>query len=131
LEHGYVFGMHSNLDQVMDADHVNKDAKESGYLQVHKYFRKYARLWLWSDYAEAVKSRKSYPKDFDGTILTRVKHAYDQAMLRDDIEAFEQLSDEIALPKQGMQVQSEYTLYAHFFYLKSLLKGVSKVRFFL
>ena len=43
----------------------------------------------------------------------------------------EQLSDEIALLKRGMQVHSKYTLYAHFFYLKSLLKGVTKVRFFL
>ena len=131
LEHGYVFGMHSNFDPDLDAEQVNKNAKEAGDLQVHKYFRKYARLWLWPDYAEATSARKSHPKGFDGSILDRVQNAYEQAMLRDDIEAFEQLSSDISLPKQGMQVHSEYTLYAHFFYLKSLLKGVEKVRFFL
>jgi len=131
LENGYVFGMHSTFDPGLDAELVNKEAKEAGDLQVHKYFRKHARLWLWPDYAEATSNRKSHPKGFDSNILARVQHAYEQAMLRDDIEALEQLSAEIALPNRGMQVHSEYTLYAHFFYLKSLLKGVTKVRFFL
>ena len=35
------------------------------------------------------------------------------------------------LPSRGMQVHSEYTLYAHFFLLREMFGGVEKVRFFL
>jgi len=131
VEHGYVFGMHSNFDPAMNAAQVNHDANEAGDYSVHKHFRKHARLWLWTDFAEAVSNRKTTPKGMGTDVLARVKHAYELAMQRDDIEALEQLTHEMALPTKGMQVHSEYTLYAHFFYLKNLLQGVSKTRFFL
>ena len=36
-----------------------------------------------------------------------------------------------ALPERGMQVHAEYGLYGHFLYLRGLLRGAQKVRFFL
>ena len=36
-----------------------------------------------------------------------------------------------SLSEQGMHIHSEYTLYAHFMHLKSLLAHVEKIRFFL
>jgi hypothetical protein len=39
--------------------------------------------------------------------------------------------DDLALPKDGMQVRGEYTMYGHFFFLRRLLDTTDKVRFFL
>lgn len=127
----YVFGLHVNFDPSLDAGDVNRQAAECGDLEVLKPFRRFARLWLWPDYAEAVSQRKALPKGFDDTILGRVKAAYDEAMARQDIEAFEQLTRDMQLPTQGLQVHAEYTLYGHFFFLRRLLAGVDKLRFFL
>ena len=44
---------------------------------------------------------------------------------------FESLDDDLALPKDGMQVRGEYTMYGHFFFLRKLLDITDKVRFFL
>ena len=41
------------------------------------------------------------------------------------------LDDDLALPKDGMQVRGEYTVYGHFFFLRKLLNSTEKVRFFL
>ena len=44
---------------------------------------------------------------------------------------FDNLDDDLALPKDGMQVRGEYTMYGHFFFLRKLLDNTEKVRFFL
>ena len=41
------------------------------------------------------------------------------------------LDDDLALPKDGMQVRGEHTMYGHFFFLRKLLDNTEKVRFFL
>jgi hypothetical protein len=56
---------------------------------------------------------------------------YQDADNRDDVEAFENLDDDLALPKDGMQVRREYTMYGHFFFLRRLLDNTEKIRFFL
>ncbi|WP_424026408.1 hypothetical protein, partial [Methanoregula sp.] len=56
---------------------------------------------------------------------------YRDAENRDDVEVFESLDDDLALPKDGMQVRGEYTMYGHFFFLRRLLDNTEKVRFFL
>ena len=51
--------------------------------------------------------------------------------MRDDVENLNTLTTDERLPEHGMQIHSEYTLYAHFMHLKSLLAHVEKIRFFL
>lgn len=41
------------------------------------------------------------------------------------------LPEESRLPSRGVRVHSPYTIYAHFFYLKSLLAGTSSLHFYL
>lgn len=44
---------------------------------------------------------------------------------------FDNLGEDFSLPKEGMQVRGEYTMYGNFFYLRKLLDNTEKVRFFL
>jgi transposase-like protein len=127
---GYVFGLHLNFDPSLDRDAVEFDATEAGDYEKKRHFRKYARLWLPGDYIDAMErgrmrhfASKSLPREIEST--------YQETDERDDIEVSESLDETIRLPRKGMQVHSEYTLYAHFFFLRQLLSGVEKVRFFL
>jgi transposase-like protein len=127
---GYIFGIHVNYDSGIDAELVELDANEIGDNGIPPPFRKYARLWLAQDYQKALthKSRKNGSKRllFDG-----IQDVYDAVATRDDVENPDCYSVETSLPGYGMQVHSEYTLYAHFLFLSGLLKNVEKIRFFL
>ncbi|MHB8258022.1 MAG: hypothetical protein ACYDHY_15190 [Acidiferrobacterales bacterium] len=63
-------------------------------------------------------------------MTAEVAVAYDETEERPDIEADVVQTFDTQLPAKGMQVHSEYTLYGHFFFLKCLLGGIEKVRFF-
>lgn len=131
-ETGYVFGLHLNFDPALDSDQVEKDAEACGDYAVKSPFRKYARIWLLRDYHEATKaSFKRRRLETYGTLLEEIAETYEEAQRREDIEVFEGQDFDTKLPANGMQVHAEYTLYGHFFFLKKLLGGVDKVRFYL
>ncbi len=135
LTSGYVFGMHLNFDGRLDTQAVELDAKACGDPEAQLPFRRYARLWLELEYAKAVTESESRAakkaKVPSATLGDKVAKAYADAEGRDDVESPEMVTAEESFPKRGMQVHSEYTLYAHFFYLHELLRGAQKVRFFL
>ena len=132
MESGYVFGMHLNFDPAQDPEVIEADALVNGDYGQQYPFRQFARLWLQNDYAEAVvRSAMKKATRTGATLGDAIALNYDNAALRDDVEASEGKSTDIALPLRGMQVHAEYTLYGHFFHLKRLLKGVGKFRFFL
>ena len=60
-----------------------------------------------------------------------ISQAYAESLAREDVEISEELDNTLRLPSNGMQVHSEYTLYAHFELLRALFAGIEKVRFFL
>lgn len=129
-ETSYVFGMHLNYDALMDVDATEADAIAAGDYEAKPPFRRHARCWLKGDYESAVRkqaARKKPARDLRGDI----KAVYDEAAQRDDVEVSETKDGEQRLPTRGMQIHSEYTLYGHFFYLKSLFGGVERLRFFL
>ncbi|MGO9612923.1 MAG: transposase [Dissulfurispiraceae bacterium] len=131
-ETGYVFGLHLNFDPAMDSAQIEKEALECGDYDIKKHFRRYARLWLAEDYEDAVaKGTNGWRGEQHGSLLGNIKLTYDQALEREDVEVSEEQYDDTKLPARGMQVHAEYTLYGHFFFLKQLLSGVDKVRFFL
>ena len=128
---GYVFGMHLNFDPALGWVEIEQDARERGDYEKAHPFRRYAHLWLEGDYQRAAGSlnRLTYRNDtlLKGAVATR----YMEAEQREDVEQFEALDADLQLPSSGMQTHAEYTLYAHFFLLRSLFGGVEKVRFFL
>jgi transposase-like protein len=128
----YVFGLHLNFDPSLDSDAIESDAIASGDYEVKPAYRKYARLWLRGDYIEAIKKARAQRSGINvGSLKENIAATYEDVIKRDDVEVFDNLDDSLALPKDGMQVRGEYTMYGHFFFLRRLLDSTEKVRFFL
>lgn len=126
----YVFGIHVNYDHEIDARQVEQDALFLGDSSLRAPFRKYSRVWLTQDYIDSLGNgvRRRGPSKY---LRDSIQEAYDNSDSREDIEAPESPTAETGLPYAGMQVHSEYTLYAHFLLLRRLLGNVEKIRFFL
>lgn len=134
LESGYIFGMHLNFDSDLDADAIEKDAVAAGDYTAHYPFRKYAHLWLEGDYTKAVTEtavRLSKRLKACATMDDDIAAVYSDAAARNDVEAPELISGSSRFPAKGMQTRIEYTMYAHFYHLWQLFRGVEKVRFFM
>lgn len=130
-ETGYVFGMHLNYDPLLDSDTVERDARACGDLQETPPFRRHARCWLGVDYKAALRRHAAKRRARTPGLTDDIEATYDEAVRRHDVEVFETQHPERRLPTRGVQIHAEYTLYGHFFYLRQLLPGVEKLRFFL
>ena len=129
---GYVLGLHLNFDPSLDSGEIETDAIASGDYELKPAYRKYARLWLRGDYIEAIKKARAQRFGIHGgSLRDNIAATYEDVGKRDDLEAFDNLDDDLALPKDGMQVRGEYTMYGHFFFLRKLLDNTEKIRFFL
>lgn len=126
----YVFGIHANYDSELDAGQVELDSLGLGDDSLRPPFRRYARVWRANDYKDALefRTKKRAPKKY---LQDSIQEIYDNSYNREDIEVSEAPTIETRLPYAGLQVHSEYTLYAHFFLLRRLLGNVEKIRFFL
>lgn len=125
----YIFAHHLNFDASLDPQAIESDARSINDAFKAGPFRKYTRLWLKCDYAASVaKSAKPFPA---GSLQGDIAGGYAQAQRRSDIESPEAFTTDEKLPDAGMQIHGEYTLYAHFLYLKQLAGNVGKWRFFL
>ena len=125
---GYVFGTHLNYDATLDADAIEAEAEKIGDASKKGPYKRYARLWLKRDYMEALASRNGRKK-VAGSLLRDVEASYAECAARDDVEEFETQDTSRRLPAKGMQVHAEYTLYAHFMFLRKLFSGDEKTRF--
>lgn len=134
---GYVFGMHLDFDSALDAHGIEAGAIAIGDHARPHPFRRYARVWLQADYTDAVRQNRQMrrknqtARNSGSTLVTTIRSAYDIAAGRADVEQPETMDFDTQLPQRGMQIHSEYTLYAHFFFLRGLLGGVEKLRFFM
>jgi len=123
-ETGYVFATHMNFDS--DLEPVERDAVLSGDYEKPYHFRKYARVWLQREY-----------NDEYHTLRREAKRVKGKSLKADIMDGYRETgekspnNEDIKLPSQGMQVHSEYTLYAHFWFLARLLKQVEKIRIFM
>lgn len=127
----YVFGMHLNFDPAAQADVIEQEAAALNDREVQMPLRRHARLWLICDYAAAQQKGKNALSSTDGTLSAAVAARYKDAESRSDVEIFEEPGRTTQLPKTGMQVHAEYTLYGHCFLLRDLSRGAEKVRLFL
>ena len=126
---GYCFGLHLNFDPALVADDVEKSAYDAKDFAAFPPFRKHARVWLEQDYVASM--RKSNTRQAADSLRDRVAKDYARAEARADVEASDAPDKDQKLPDQGMQIHSEYTLYAHFMHIKRMTAGVEKIRFFL
>lgn len=127
---GYVLGHHLNYDSSVEREQIEEDANFIRDYDLKPPFRKYARLWV----SEAEKQPPTgLPEEVLETpsILTNVRKKYAETVVRADVDVPQ---EEMNLRKKlstGMLVHSEYTLYAHFEYLKRMLAGAKKIIFYL
>jgi transposase-like protein len=136
---GYVFAMTPNFDADLDPDSIEAAAAAIGDNGQDPPFREHARHWLQSDYAASVMrataataAKALQPKSRRGESLDeQIQEREAQVSARDDLDTAELLDEGQALPKRGMQIHAEYVLYGHFHYLRHLLRGARKLRFFL
>ena len=129
---GYVFGLHLNFDPSLDSEEMEKDAIASGDYKIRPAYRRYARLWLRGDYIEAIKKARAQRSGINtGSLRDKIAATYEDVNKREDVEVFDNIDGDLALPKDGMQVRGEYTVYGHFFFLRKLLDNTEKIRFFL
>jgi transposase-like protein len=128
---GYVFGAHPNFDYTLDKLAIENDAKEINDAANAAPFKKYARLWLESDYIEAINNKKLKKFVYTASLNDSIAQKYKEVIEREDVEAFDEKTIEEKLPNYGLQIRAEYTMIAHFYFLKKLLSNVEKWRFFL
>lgn len=135
-ESGYVFGMNLACDSSLDPDVVDKDAVAIGDPAVPYPHRRYARVWLKSDFAdspaeaavEAVR-RRGRKRPEDASLEGDIHNSCEDVAAREDTEVADLESRHERLPEDlGMQVHQEYTLYAHLFLLRRHLAGIDRFR---
>jgi transposase-like protein len=125
----YIFAMHLNFDHSLNAKEIEDDAAQRCDQALPTPYRRYARLWTQADYENSVKISKAAKSK--KSLTSAIESTYLAAEQRDDIESLDEITSSEKLPELGMQIHSEYTLYAHFMYLSHLFKGAQKVRFFM
>jgi len=134
LRSGYVFALHLNFESRLDTTTVEAETVALNDYALKYPFRRHARLWLEHDYDNAVlestaralrRGKRASAATGDGIAGT-----YADAEVREDIESPETVTATERFPRRGMLVHTEYTMYAHLFYLHQLFRGVEKVRFF-
>lgn len=133
-ESGYVFGMHLNFDSSLDRATVEEEARLAGDYEIPDPFRRHARVWLQGDYDKSLVEflrRQAQQGGTRASLAQAIAATYAEAVSRSDVEVAEVKNPTVQLPKKGMQVHSEYTLYAHFRLLRDLLGGVGKINFYL
>lgn len=128
----YVFGVHLDYDPNLDTLAIERDAVACGDYALPPAYRKHARLWLQRDYVDfAVRNRQGKGMPLGDELRAKIEEQYESTLDRADVEAEPTQTLDTKLPGRGMQVHSEYTLYGHFYFLRQLLPGVEKIRFFL
>ena len=126
---GYVFGMHVNFDPELHPVEVEAAAQAAGDPLVAYPHRKFARLWLQSDFDAATATTRKHQSK--GDLNSTIAATYANTLERPDTEAADIPCIEDQLPAKGMLVHSEYTLQGHFLALRRLLTDTQKIRFFL
>jgi len=140
LASGFVFGMDLNFDPSLNLDDVDAEASLLGDVGKAQPYRRYARLWLRSDYDAALveaKARKDAkpskrPGAFEPDRLAAgIAETYEDAAAREDVEEVVILDKDQTLPTTGVEVRDQYTVYAHFLMLEQLVGHAPKVRCYL
>lgn len=125
----YVFGINPNFDPTLDKSAIENNASMNGDNAIAPPYRKYARLWLEVDYDKSINNPKG--RKIVASLEDEINNKYSETQSREDLEAFDEKMNIDKLPEYGFQVHSEYTMIAHMYFLKALLRNVGKFRFFL
>lgn len=129
---GYVFCNALNFDETADHAAIEADARAVGDALLPAPHRKYARIWTNADYDASVKRSAAKPRLAPaGSLQAAIANQYARTQAREDVESFDEKEKEEALPGEGAQIHSEYTLIAMFHHLKAMVGACEQWRFFM
>ena len=140
---GYVYGVHLNFDPTLNSEDVEKDLVRFGDHHLDPPFRRYARVWLDADHAEAaaashaekLKRSESNADPADemskDALIARVAQKYRDATGRADIDAGDGPSLDAGTPTAGVLLHEQIVISAHMQYVTRLLGRAEKLRFFM
>ena len=135
---GYVLGAHLNFDAEMDSEEVQRDLLRYGDQKLNRAFRRYARVWLPSDWEMAAKRAESKARTKrraqtgapEERLTATIANAYDAALDREDIEDGDDPSVDAKTPSRGMLLHETAVMHAHIQLITRLLHRAEKIRFF-
>jgi hypothetical protein len=126
---GYVLAMHVAYDPAPDPLAVEAAAIAAGDYDVGPAYREQARLWLEGDYAVAGERAAEMRSKRKNRNPAQSDAGLDEVVLMSEIDD-EELSWERKLPDRGMLVHQDYTLHAHYEFLRRLLSGADRLCFY-
>jgi transposase-like protein len=133
-ESNYVLGIHTNYDPSLVWGDVEIEIERLKQVYTPAPFRKYARAWTTKDFENSLHGKKRRSgraeKESVRNIESLLELQYQDEENREDPEVADPFEEWI-FPRPGMLIHVEYTTFAHFLHLRNLLRGATKVRFFL
>ena len=124
----YIFGLHANYDPNVDSFAIAKESADRGDLERAEAFRRHARLWLPGDELKGGRAAgERIGLDKVRELQRQLTEIYSSAVSREDVEdrEFQEMHPGLHNPQAGtgMQVHVPYTVYAHFFLVREVLRG--------
>lgn len=129
LYSGYVLAFNFNYDPDVDPEHAEAESLSSGDHFELKHHRKFARIWLKSEFEDAKKQPKSRP--IAGSLEEEISPKSIYGHEDDEGRSSEYFDNTKQAPVKGVEVHNEYNMIAHFHLIKKLTAGVEKTRFFM
>jgi len=139
---GFVFAMNLNFDPNSNPAATEAETIANGDYDKPNAFRRYAQYWLRQDYLDAVDEllakmrkvspgRKQWTRKPPDTLIGKIRRQAREAGRRRNVDNSQDVSMDITLPDQGMQVARDYLYFGHFYFLKRLFAdNFGKLRFF-
>lgn len=130
LSTDYIFAFNFNYDPSMNPAEVEQEALDIADAEQLVFNRRFARLWLKSDFEKSKKEKAKREKKLAGSQEEYIKNKVNE-VYEDELLSSESLDKEIDLPVKGMEVHNEYTMIAHFYLIKKLIQNTEMTRFYL
>ena len=130
LASNYVFAFTFNYDPDMDPQETEEESLAISDYKELKQNRKFARVWLKSDFDASQKEMRKRKEKLAGSQEEYIEIKTSEGFA-DELSSSENLGKDTDIPVKGMEVHNEYTMAAHFFLIKKLTQNAKKTRFFL
>lgn len=142
---GYLYAANLNFDPDLDEDEVLQGMPRFGDHKLRLPFRRYARVWLESDFAKAAgradarradaqaksaASGVSASKPID-KLMAMVASRYDHTQALEDIDGGAEPSTNARTPAKGVLLHESTVMQAHMQFVSRILGQADKLRFFI
>lgn len=126
-ESGYLLAFSPNFDGSMDQEAVEAAWRAAGDADKPPHLRDTARVWTLADYEASLARAAARPMPaLRGRVGDQVTARF---QARGDLDTPEAIVEGQQLPSRGVQVHADYLVHGHFWVLRHLLRGTSRLSF--